>query len=86
MQHGIRLTGMPAWSTGTPEGAQASWGLVHFIRRLASLTPEDLARMDDLNPRSTRQLREEEDLRRFLEGEELPTDPPASNRGTGRRD
>lgn len=85
IEQGVRLTGMPAWSTGTPEGAQASWALVHFIRRLASLTPEDIARMEDFNPRSTRQLREEEEVRRFLAGEE-PTDSPTSDRDHARRD
>ena len=43
IENGIRLTGMPGWSTGTPEGERASWQLVHFIRRLPKLTPEDLA-------------------------------------------
>ena len=26
IEHGIRLTGMPAWGTGTPEGERGSWG------------------------------------------------------------
>jgi mono/diheme cytochrome c family protein len=26
--NGIRLTGMPAWGTGTPEDDEATWGLV----------------------------------------------------------
>lgn len=46
IENGVRLTGMPAWGTGTPEGERQSWGLVHFIRRLPSLTPEDIARME----------------------------------------
>jgi mono/diheme cytochrome c family protein len=25
IENGVRLTGMPAWGTGTPEGEQASW-------------------------------------------------------------
>lgn len=49
IEHGIRLTGMPAWGTGTPEG---EWGLVHFIRRLPSLTADDVARMESMNPSS----------------------------------
>ena len=52
IENGIRLTGMPAWGTGTPEGERSTWGLVHFIRRLPSLTPEDIARMEALNPKS----------------------------------
>ena len=38
IENGVRLTGMPAWGTGTPEGERASWALVHFIRRLPKLT------------------------------------------------
>ena len=40
IENGIRLTGMPAWGTGTPEGERDSWALVHFIRRMPSLTPD----------------------------------------------
>jgi len=69
IEHGIRLTGMPAWGTGTPEGERDSWGLVHFIRRLPNLTPEDLERMEALNPKTPMQLKEEEEIRRFLQGE-----------------
>jgi hypothetical protein len=70
IENGVRLTGMPAWGTGTPEGEHQSWALVHFIRRLPSLTPDDIARMEDLNPRSPAQFREEEESRRFLAGED----------------
>ena len=76
VENGIRLTGMPAWGTGTPEGERASWGLVHFIRRLPNLTPEEIARMEDLNPKSPEQFREEEEMRRFLAGEDVPSAPP----------
>lgn len=76
IEHGIRLTGMPAWGTGTPEGEAASWGLVHFIRRLPRLTTEELARMEEFNPKSPAQFREEEEIRRFLAGEDPPSAPP----------
>ncbi len=80
IEHGIRLTGMPAWGTGTHEGEQSSWGLVHFIRRLPSLTADEVARMEALNPRSPAQFREEEETRRFLAGDdgapEVRADPP----------
>lgn len=75
IERGVRLTGMPAWGTGTAEGEQQSWGLVHFIRRLPSLTPEDIARMEELNPRSPQQVREEDEIKRFLAGEEPPAPP-----------
>jgi mono/diheme cytochrome c family protein len=77
IEHGIRLTGMPAWGTGTPEGEHQSWALVHFIRRLPSLTPNDIAKMEELNPKSPDQFREEEEIRRFLAGEETGATPPA---------
>jgi mono/diheme cytochrome c family protein len=76
IENGIRLTGMPAWGNGTPEGERSSWALVHFIRRLPSLTPDDVARMETLNPKSPAEFREEEETRRFLEGEKAK--PPAA--------
>jgi mono/diheme cytochrome c family protein len=69
IENGVRLTGMPAWGTGTPEGEEASWKLVHFIRRLPILTGDELERMEALNPKSPDVFREEEEIRRFLEGE-----------------
>ena len=72
IEHGIRLTGMPAWGNGTPEGEQGSWGLVHFIRRLPSLSADDVGRMESLNPRSPQTFRDEEEARRFLEGGDAP--------------
>ena len=52
IENGIRFTGMPSWSTGTQEGEQASWNLVHFIRRLPKVTPEEIKEMESLNPKS----------------------------------
>jgi mono/diheme cytochrome c family protein len=68
IEHGIRLTGMPAWGNGTPEGERDSWGLVHFVRRLPKLTPEDIERMESLNPKTAAQFKDEEETRRFLQG------------------
>lgn len=84
IENGIRMTGMPGWSTGTPEGEKASWELVHFIRRLASLTPEDLAIMERLNPASRDQFEEEQKIERFLNNPEAgppsAADPHAGHR------
>lgn len=78
IENGIRLTGMPAWSTGTPEGERESWELVHFIRHLTMLTPEEIERMEALNPKSAEQWKEEEEARRFLQGEDVaPAKTPA---------
>ena len=77
IEHGIRLTGMPAWGNGTPEGERDSWGLVHFVRRLPKLTPEEIERMESLNPKTPTQFKEEEETRRFLQGESTgPTSAP----------
>jgi mono/diheme cytochrome c family protein len=70
IENGIRLTGMPAWGNGTPEGERASWALVHFIRRLPKLTDEEISAMEALNPKTSEQWREEEEARRFLAGED----------------
>jgi mono/diheme cytochrome c family protein len=78
IENGIRLTGMPAWGTGTEQGQRGSWGLVHFIRRLPELSAEEIARMEELNPKSAQQFREEEKIRRFLAGEDPPTPEAAS--------
>ncbi|MGH9161902.1 MAG: c-type cytochrome [Vicinamibacteraceae bacterium] len=80
IENGIRLTGMPAWGTGTAEGETASWHLVHFIRHLPKMTPAELAQMEELNPKSPHELREEEEIRRFLEGE-APKPPARDPRG-----
>lgn len=78
IENGIRLTGMPGWSTGTPEGERSSWQLVHFIRRLPKLTPEDLAAMELFNPVSREQIEEEKKVDDFLKGgEPTPPTPPA---------
>jgi mono/diheme cytochrome c family protein len=76
IEHGIRLTGMPGWGTGTPEGERASWELVHFIRRLPDLTPEEILEMEALNPRTPAEFRAEEETRRFLAGEGSPPAAP----------
>jgi mono/diheme cytochrome c family protein len=76
IENGVRLTGMPGWSTGTPEGERSSWQLVHFIRRLPTLTPEDLSVMEKFNPTSRAQIEEEQKLEDFLNGGDPP--PPSA--------
>jgi mono/diheme cytochrome c family protein len=72
IENGVRLTGMPGWSTGTPEGERSSWQLVHFIRRLSTLTPEDIAVMERFNPTSRAQFEEERKIEEFLNGGDTP--------------
>jgi hypothetical protein len=66
---------MPAWSTGTEEGRQATWHLVHFIRELPRLTPERVEQMKAMNPRSMDELRQELEEQKFLEGGTEPSTP-----------
>ncbi len=68
IEHGIRLTGMPAWGNGTDEGERESWALVHFVRRLPTLSQAEIERMEMLNPKTPAQFKEDEETRRFLEG------------------
>jgi mono/diheme cytochrome c family protein len=70
IEHGIRLTGMPGWGNGTAEGERESWALVHFVRRLPKLSPDEIERMEALNPKTAEQWREEEEARRFLAGDD----------------
>lgn len=52
IENGVRLSGMPGFGSGTAESAYESWSLVHFIRHLPKLTPEEVAEMEKLNPKS----------------------------------
>lgn len=85
IENGIRLTGMPAWGTGTPESAERTWHLVHFIRKLPTLTPQEIEQMQAMNPRSVDELRQEEETRRFLEGGGQPSPPPTPSHKHGGR-
>ena len=72
IENGIRLTGMPAWGNGTAESAYGSWGLVHFIRHLPRITPEEVAEMEQLNPKTREEWEAMEQEKQFLEGQEGP--------------
>ena len=68
IENGIRFTGMPGWGTGTKEGETASWHLVHFIRRLPKLLPEELEEMESLNPKPPAEIRQRMEEEEFLKG------------------
>ena len=70
IQNGIRLTAMPAWSSGSEHDELDSWKLVRFIRHLPSLSDEEKREMQKLNPKSPTELKEEEEGERFLKGED----------------
>jgi mono/diheme cytochrome c family protein len=80
IENGVRLTGMPAWGTGTPENAEETWHLVHFIRELPQLTPERIAQMEALNPRPPAEIRQRIEEERFLKGDDTPPPPSKPHR------
>jgi len=52
IENGVRFTGMPAFGDGALDGPGASlaWQLVHFVRRLPRLTPDEIGEMETMNP------------------------------------
>jgi len=79
IEHGIRFTGMPGWTTGTADGETGSWQLVHVIRHLPKLTEAERARMESLLPRSAEEIRQEIDEEEFLNGGDVPPAVPHSH-------
>ena len=75
IQNGIRLTGMPGWGSGSNHDTEASWKLVRFIRHLPKLTAQEEAEMQELNPKSPDELKEEQEEKEFLNGEQLHEQP-----------
>jgi cytochrome c len=70
IHNGIRFTAMPAWGEGDPAQDKDSWKLVHFIRHLPHLTPDELDQMEALNPKTKKDLEEEAAFGQFLQGNE----------------
>jgi mono/diheme cytochrome c family protein len=68
IHHGIRFTAMPAWGESDLDKDLGSWKLVHAIRHLPQLTPEELDRMKRLNPKTKHDLEEETALGQSLQG------------------
>lgn len=70
IHNGIRFTAMAAWGEGDPAQDMGSWKLVHFIRHLPQLTPEELNQMKTLNPKTKKGLKKEAALGQFLQGDD----------------
>lgn len=68
IQNGIRLSGMPAWSSGSEHDAQDSWKLVRFIRHLPNLSQTEIQEMQKLNPKTPEERGEEQQEEQFLKG------------------
>jgi mono/diheme cytochrome c family protein len=65
IENGVRFTGMPAWGTGGTNDHD-SWHLVLFIRHLPNMTKQDMQDMQNSNPRSPAEMKEEELENEFL--------------------
>lgn len=59
IENGVRLTGMPGWGNGTAESARGSWTLVHFIRHMPKIAPQEIEEMKAMNPISPMELKEQ---------------------------
>ena len=80
IKNGVRFTGMPAW--GDPDSRtddESNWKLVHFIRHLPKLTPQEIQEMERLNPKGHEHGEGGgDDEEKFLRGEDEPAPPAAS--------
>ena len=84
IEHGVRFTGMPGWSTGTAAGETASWQLVHVIRRLPMLTSEELNTIEQHRPRAPADVRQQIEEEQFLRGEpDTGTSPSTTSSHSG---
>ena len=79
IKNGVRLTGMPAWGQDTAEDDRATWHLVSFIRHLPWISPKELEEMKHMNPKTPEEFREDEEVRKFLEGGEPVSTPHQMN-------
>jgi mono/diheme cytochrome c family protein len=69
IQNGVRMTGMPAWGGESHHDEGDSWKLVRFIRHLPQITAEEEREMQSMNPKTPDDLKEEQDEKDFLNGE-----------------
>jgi len=74
---GVRFTGMPAWGEGDPKKDTESWQLVHFIRHLPNIMPEEITQMKAFNPMTAQERAEQAAMDAFLAGEDV--EPPTEH-------
>ena len=74
IHNGIRFTGMPAWGKDPPEQDIDSWKLAHFIRHLPQISKEEIDEMKRYNPIARHEIEEEDEIDRFLRGEDSPSE------------
>jgi mono/diheme cytochrome c family protein len=76
IKNGVRLTGMPAWGDAAGHDDADNWKLVHFIRHLPKITPQELEEMKAMNPVSPTDRKEEMQEQKFLEGGDAQSTAP----------
>lgn len=69
IENGVRLSGMPAWGSGSEHDQEDSWELVRFIRHLPDLSPEEISEMEKLNPKTPGEFQEQQEEEQFLKGQ-----------------
>lgn len=79
IRNGVRFTGMPAFGDASDDQDPDSWKLVLFIRHLGAMTQEELEQMDTMTPKSPMDLQQEDEIRRFLNGNDSQPSQPAHN-------
>lgn len=79
IENGVRFTGMPGWSTATAAGEASTWHLVHFIRHLPQLSPDEIEKMESLNPKSPEEIRQEIEAEKFLNGADVEPAAPSTD-------
>lgn len=85
IKNGVRLTGMPAWGDERGSDDADTWKLVHFIRHLPRITPEEIDEMRALNPVSPSELEQRRQEAAFLSGAGEPEKPHAHENGKEHR-
>lgn len=68
IENGVRFTGMPAFGSGNVSAESSTWPLVHFIRHLPQITPEELAEMERMNPAPPAEIERRLQEASFLQG------------------
>ena len=59
---------MPAWGDPAGHDDEDNWKLVHFIRHLPKITPQEIEEMKSMNPVNPMEMKEEQQEKKFLEG------------------
>jgi len=72
IRNGVRFTGMPAFGQDSDEPDLDSWKLVLFIRHLPEMKPEEIEHMESMLPKSPMELQQQEEIQKFLSGEDKP--------------